>query len=686
MLEFAEQEIVLPPGGPFAERPFRADRNPWAGLFLQEWDRLKPTYTYVCGDVQDGKTFTCTVVPTLYCLFELQEPVIVGAPDLNMVADKWAKDFLPVIKASPRLARWLPRNGKGTKDGTAAINVTFTNGTWLRFMTSHGGDKSVAGATVKNLIATEINDFAMIRGGKGGRIVADQSAAGKEQIPKWKQLLARTDAHGERRRVFGECTVAGEFCLIWKLLKDGSDARIMPQCQHCLKWVEVDREHLGGWEDAATAEEAAAKAYFFCAECGSHWSEADRRKAIENARLVHRGQSVDEQGNVIGEVPGNGRVFSLRFHAGVSLLKSTRDIAFKEFEAAKEPDQKAAMREVYQLTWSRPAPEEHVEIVRLEQNVLTLRQGPTEHLIVPAWAERLTLTADMGRNRMHWVSVAWKLNGRGRIVAYGTLPVPSNSMPEQLAFREAIINLHEARIKSGLLCEDGSTRRFDAILIDANYCPAGVVEGIQYINQQRTAEDIRFKRFAFPYFGIGVEQYARQDVRHKYNQPKSTGAHVAWIGVNTHIAMMPKYGGIAAVEADVTPFKCDLHAALALTPADPKHDPELPAGAIDLHKVDHPSKHNAFVKQLLAEVMEQGFELGKFGPEIKLRQVSENNHWLDSTASNLPASQLCGVSVLVKLAGQPAGGPIVVPARVEAETEEQRPFLVTARDNHGEVR
>lgn len=674
MLEFAEQEIVLPPGGPFPERPFRVYRNPWAGLFLAEWDRLKPTYTYVCGDVQDGKTFTCTVVPTLYCLFELQEPVIVGAPDLNMVADKWTKDFLPVIKASPRLARWLPRNGKGTKDGSSAININFTNGTWLRFMTAHGGDKSVAGATVKNLIATEINDFAVIRG-KGGKITADSAAAGKEQIPKWKQLLARTEAHGERRRVFGECTVAGEFCLIWKLLKQGSEAQIMPQCQHCFKWVQIDREYFAGWEDAATAEDAASKAYFFCQQCGSHWTEDDRRKAIENARLVHRGQTVDEHGNVIGEVPGKGRVFSLRFHAGVSLLKTTRDIAFTEFAASKEPDQRAAMREVYQLTWTRPAPEERTEVVVLEQNALTLRQGDTEEKIVPRWAERLTLTTDMGSHKMHWSAVAWRLNGRGRVVAYGTLPVHSRSMPEQLAMLEAIKHWHETLIVRGLRCEDGTFRRFDVILADANYGTKGVIEGIAYINAHATPEDVQCQRMAYPYFGIGVEQYAKQNVRHRYNQPKSTGAIVKWVGVNCHVAVMPDHGMIAAVEADVTQFKCDLHAALAMVPPE---GTDLPVGAIDLFRVDHPSKHNSYVKQLLAERMERNFEPGRYGQEIKMNVLSENNHYLDTTASNLVASQLCGVSVLVKpqvIEVTSTDTPLVQPLT----TPDGRPLLITQR-------
>jgi len=144
MHAFAEQEVVIP-DGPFAGRRFRCGRQPYTGLWFDQLDSGRWGRCVATGSTQSGKTLACFIVPILYHLFEVGETVICGLPDMDMAADKWRLDLLPVIEQS-RFKGLLPKTGGGSRGARVVATIRFGNGAVLKFMSGGGGDKSRAGS------------------------------------------------------------------------------------------------------------------------------------------------------------------------------------------------------------------------------------------------------------------------------------------------------------------------------------------------------------------------------------------------------------------------------------------------------------------------------------------------------------------------------------------------------------
>jgi transposase InsO family protein len=66
------------------------------------------------------------VIPILYHLFELEETVICGLPDMDMASDKWRENLLPAIQSS-RYRELLPKSGGGSRGGKVE-SIQFGNG------------------------------------------------------------------------------------------------------------------------------------------------------------------------------------------------------------------------------------------------------------------------------------------------------------------------------------------------------------------------------------------------------------------------------------------------------------------------------------------------------------------------------------------------------------------------------
>ena len=147
MRQFAEEEIVIP-SGPFIGRRFRCARQPYTGLWFDQIDSGRWSRCVATGPTQSGKSLTCFVIPMLYHLFEMGETVICGLPDMDMAADKWREDILPVIDQS-RFRSLLPSAGGGSRGGRVE-SLQFANGATLKFMSGGGSDKSRGGVHLKS--------------------------------------------------------------------------------------------------------------------------------------------------------------------------------------------------------------------------------------------------------------------------------------------------------------------------------------------------------------------------------------------------------------------------------------------------------------------------------------------------------------------------------------------------------
>ncbi|MCA8990176.1 MAG: phage terminase large subunit family protein, partial [Planctomycetaceae bacterium] len=335
--EFAEQEIIIP-DGPWQGRRFRCDRQPFSGLWLDaidsgQWNRFVAT-----GPTQSGKTLCCFLIPLLYHLFEVGETVICGLPDMDMAADKWRVDLLPVIERS-RYKDLMPLKGSGSRGGRIEA-IQFRNGATLKFMSGGGGDKSRAGFTSRVIVITETDGM-------------DQSGTASREADKVTQLEARTRAYGSRKRIYMECTVSTQQGRTWQEYQEGTASRIVLQCPLCQNWVGPERQHLRGWQEATSQADARRQGAFACPECGTFWNEQDRRQANNAGLLLHQGQEITTDGTISGS-PCETETLGFRWSAVHNLFLTAGDIAADEWKASRNPNEENAEREMRQFVWCLP--------------------------------------------------------------------------------------------------------------------------------------------------------------------------------------------------------------------------------------------------------------------------------------------------------------------------------------------
>ncbi|HUX16279.1 MAG TPA: terminase gpA endonuclease subunit, partial [Phycisphaerae bacterium] len=491
MREFAEQEIVLP-DGPFEGRRFRVDRQPYTGLWLDAiagggWTRFAST-----GPSQSGKTLLTAVLPVLYHLFEIGETVIFGLPDMDMARDKWEGSLRPVIERT-RYRELIPRSGAGSRGGIVT-KINFRNGASLRFMSGGGGDKARAAFTSRVLVVTEVDAL-------------DVSSSTSHEADKLKQLEARTRAYGARRRIYLECTVSTEEGRIWQEYQGGTASRIVLPCPHCAAWVSPEREHLHGWQEAATAIDARQQAAFACPACGKPWTDAQRIEANQAGRLVHRGQEIGPDGAIHG-TPTPTETLGFRWSAVNNLFNTPGDLGADEWRAQRERDEENAEKELDQFVWCRPHQPPRWDATPLDAHVLRRRYGVSRKGFVPDGSDLLTLAVDLGKRVGWWSVYAWSYRGQqgdqqgltGQVIDYGTLEVAGDTMDEDRAVLAALRDFRDDWTLRGWASPDGTPRLPDQVWIDAGYQPEAVYAFI------RESDPGRFR----PCVGLGVGQaYAR---------------------------------------------------------------------------------------------------------------------------------------------------------------------------------
>ena len=337
MRQFAEEEIIIP-DGPFQGRHFRCHRQPYTGLWFDAVDSGCWSRHVATGPTQSGKTLACFVIPIVYHLFEVGETVICGLPDMDMAADKWREDLLPVIEQS-RYRELLPKRGGGSRGGRVET-IQFRNGATLKYMSGGGGDKSRAGYTSRVVAVTETDGM-------------DQPGGTSRESDKITQLEARTRAYGSRKRIYLECTVSTEEGRTWQEYKSGTQSSILLPCPHCRAWVAPEREHFVGWQGADSQAAARASGAFSCPECGEFWTAEQRIEANRQGKLIHRGQSIGADGQVTGAPPATDTL-GFRWSAVNNLFLAPGDIAADEWRASRSADEENAEREMRQFVWCLP--------------------------------------------------------------------------------------------------------------------------------------------------------------------------------------------------------------------------------------------------------------------------------------------------------------------------------------------
>ena len=262
--------------------------------------------------------------------------------------------------------------------------IRFGNGATLKFMSGGGGDKSRAGFTASVLVVTETDGM-------------DSPGNASREADKITQLEARTRAYGDRKRVYLECTVSTENGRTWREYRQGTKSRIVLPCPGCKGWVTPEREHLTGWQAASSRAEAKAAGAFSCPACGQVWSDQERVEANLGARVLHDGQTIDENGGVSGEPPQTDTL-GFRWSAVNNLFLSPGEIAADEWRASRASDEEAAEREMRQFVWALPLAPSAWRQAQLEPHQLTARMvAGMNRGVAPVGSQFLTLGVDLAQ-------------------------------------------------------------------------------------------------------------------------------------------------------------------------------------------------------------------------------------------------------------------------------------------------
>lgn len=649
LAEFAESEVVLNTGR-YAGQRFRCARQPFTRLWFDAvstgpWGRFVAT-----GPSQSGKTLSALVIVILWHLFDHRETVICGLPHLDMAADKWQSDILPVIERT-RYRELLPRIGSGSRGGKSLVSVGFRHGRMLRFMGGGGGDKQRAGFTGRVLVVTETDGL-------------DESGGNSREANKVEQLEARTRSYGERARIYLECTLSTKKGRTWREYEGGTSSRIALPCPHCEEYVTPDREHFTGWQDAEDELEAIELAALCCPSCGAVWSEEERLDANQRGVLVHRGQEIERDGTVTGPLPRT-LTFAMRWSPVNNFFIPIARIGAEEWKARRAPDPEDAEKKMCQFTWALPYEPPAVDSTPLTPDAITARvledpKGKDGYRyprgLVPEDAAYLTLAIDLGKYVAHWMLVAFRAGATPHVVDYSILEVPTDQLGVERALLAALRSFRDDAVTAGWPVEGSDARRQpDQVWIDAAWQTDVVYTFIRETMRVAGHE----KRFR-PYIGRGVSST-------KYVEPKSTSSTVRVLGDGYHVARLAKEK-LYLVEVNADRWKSWVHERLAT--------PLAESGAMSLFTAP-PNDHFRLAQHLTAEKQVQEFVAGK-GEVIRWVAVRRENHWLDNSYAACAAGHFAGA----RLVAAPA------PAKRRARggirsnnftTPDGRPFLITER-------
>ena len=613
MREFAEQEIVLPPTGPYRNLKFRCDRQPYAGLFFDEIDRGGWGVINATGPSQSGKTLTCTIIPLLYHLFERQETVIFGLPDKDMANDKWTKDILPVLMRT-RYRELLPERGEGSRGGKVVDSIEFRNGATLKFMSAGGDDKERSHFTARVLVITELNAF-----GKSGE--------SSEESTKYEQLRARVLAFDDQAIIYQECTETIETGLVHVHYQLGTASRIVSPCPHCGHFVAPDREQLIGWQDAIDEYTARERAVFICPreECGHIITDDERRQMLSQARLVHRDQEILPDGTIVGDAP---RTSTLGFRWGGfdNLLRKTGSLAVEEWKGARDPNKEAAERKLCQFQWGRPYKSDSEEAVLLRANEITARLGKWSRGVVPRETIALTTGIDLHKRFGQWMTIAWLHQFGGHIVDYGDFPIAGDRFGPDQAIESALRTEQKGFLSTGWVVEDtGRQRCADLHLIDIGYFQDAVFRFLHSL-----PDELRPHYRAAKCYGAGKFRAER------YTKPKSKSNTVLAIGEMFHLADYAS-DGVVVFEMSADYWKSFFHNRLATALVNNAGTP----GAISLFSAS-PRVHDELADHLTAERKFYEFVEGD-GYIERWERVRRKNHLLDCASMATAGANWCGL-------------------------------------------
>lgn len=274
--------------GPSASKPFSTPPAVRAilGALVGTHRRI-----VVAGPVQDGKTYTAGVVPTLYAIAEGRFSVLLAGPRKEDVDALFLDKIRPTMELSG-LGDRLPQEGAGSRRGVPD-QLLCPTGCSLHLRGAGGANEAqMSGITVRWVILTEADGIALSTVHARRKV----SQEGRRKVELFARRVARW---GELGRLIIESTVKDDrTSLILALYADSTQGRLWHECPHC--HAHAPREWSQVSYDPASHASAGATAAIACPSCGVRLTPIEASEAALRALVVHQGQRI-EAGRVVGE-------------------------------------------------------------------------------------------------------------------------------------------------------------------------------------------------------------------------------------------------------------------------------------------------------------------------------------------------------------------------------------------------
>lgn len=610
--EFAEKYVRLATG-PYRGEPFKVSRQPFVGVLFDEFDACRFSTIYCTGPSQSSKTLSAFVIPTLRDIVELREDVIIGVPEADMASDKWDRDFVPTLRESPQLSWLLPSKGPGSRGGVVKDRITMGNGVMVKIITRGGQDTAKAGYTSSRVRVTEAAGWS-------------HSSDASVEADNLRQLVARMRAFKRSQRsliVEGTTTVEDE--LPWRARGSDEDERIISTrsrlvvpCEQCEAWICPEREHLVGWQDAETEQQAADQACWLCPSCGAAMRDEQRRAANAEVKLLHHGQHVDANGRIVGDDPPTSTLW-FRWNAFNNCLLDAADTAVDEWKAAQleegTADRENAEKELCQFSHALPFKSALAEDEPITTAEIRRRSGALPRNTLPADTLAWTIGCDVGKWSCHWVAVAQTEGGQICVPAYGIFSVVNDERDKvEAALLRALMAFREEVCEVGLPVTmlDGDMLPA-AVGIDIGYLPDVVTEFIR-----RSGSLTRNRYRGCRGRGSSVRGGQVFSPLKKRSDLKPL-AGTQWYGEVNHERKALE------ITFNADHWKMIAHERFRTKPGSP--------GALELFRPDTPNEHARLAAHIANEQLRYTWEAGKgrVGKWVKTGQ----NHFLDALAIGL---------------------------------------------------
>jgi hypothetical protein len=315
-LRFAEGLTL--PDGPLAGKRYQPAADPVHAALMRELDRGWGRIVAV-GAVQTGKSLGTILVPCLRAVTALRQPVVYAQPAMDKLHQAWSGKVEPSIRGAG-MGGWMPATGQGSRGGNTPKFVVFRDPitgarAGMIYLIPGGGKREGAQASVTAsvVLVDEVDDF--------------------KNRHRVELIAKRADSYGSRAlRIYTSTVKLDEGSIILGLYDDSTASRLWFACPHCGHYAPMEWERVS--YDAADEATAAASVRIACDHCAVAWTEDDRRAALRSWRLVHRGQTVDAGGLVLGAAPATGTL-GILWTALDSSLRDLPGLAIEHWRATR---------------------------------------------------------------------------------------------------------------------------------------------------------------------------------------------------------------------------------------------------------------------------------------------------------------------------------------------------------------